>query len=63
MRAPPPIVSRIFQELSNGLLAYNNATKMKAITPALAPPSRSLARPRPTSPDLARPRKTSRDLR
>jgi len=31
MSAPPPIVSRIFQELSNGLLAYNNATKMKEI--------------------------------
>jgi len=31
MRAPPPIVSRIFQEISNGLLAYNNATKMKEI--------------------------------
>ena len=29
--APPPIVSRIFQEISNGLLAYNNATKMKEI--------------------------------
>ena len=31
MAAPPPIVSRIFQEISNGLLAYNNATKMKEI--------------------------------
>jgi len=31
MQAPPPIVSRIFQEISNGLLAYNNATKMKEI--------------------------------
>ena len=31
MRAPPPIVSRIFQELSNGLLFYNNATKMKEV--------------------------------
>jgi len=31
MCAPPPIVSRIFQEISNGLLAYNNATKMKEI--------------------------------
>ena len=31
VRAPAPIVSRIFQELSNGLLAYNNATKMKEI--------------------------------
>lgn len=29
--APPPIVSRIFQELSNGLLAYNHATKMKEV--------------------------------
>jgi len=29
--APPPIVSRIFQEISNGLLAYNNATKMKEV--------------------------------
>ena len=29
--APPPIVSRVFQEISNGLLAYNNATKMKEI--------------------------------
>ena len=31
MRAPPPIVSRIFQELSSGLLFYNNATKMKEV--------------------------------
>jgi len=31
MRAPPPIISRIFQEISNGLLAYNGATKMKEI--------------------------------
>ena len=31
MKAPPPIISRIFQEISNGLLAYNNATKMKEI--------------------------------
>jgi len=31
MKAPPPIVSRIFQEVSNGLLAYNGATKMKEI--------------------------------
>ena len=31
MRAPAPIVSRIFQEISNGLLAYNNATKMKEV--------------------------------
>lgn len=31
MRAPPPIISRIFQEVSNGLLFYNNATKMKEI--------------------------------
>ena len=31
MRAPAPIVSRIFQEVSNGLLFYNNATKMKEI--------------------------------
>jgi len=29
--APAPIVSRIFQELSNGLLAYNAATKMKEV--------------------------------
>jgi len=29
--APPPIVSRVFQEISNGLLAYNNATKMKEV--------------------------------
>ena len=29
--APPPIISRVFQEISNGLLAYNNATKMKEI--------------------------------
>mmetsp|Transcript_3079 Transcript_3079/g.6601 ORF Transcript_3079/g.6601 Transcript_3079/m.6601 type:complete len:543 (-) Transcript_3079:654-2282(-) len=28
---PPPIVSRIFQELSNGLLAFNHATKMKEV--------------------------------
>lgn len=31
MHAPPPIISRIFQEISNGLLAYNNATKIKEI--------------------------------
>ena len=31
MRAPPPIVSRIFQEVSSGLLFYNNATKMKEV--------------------------------
>ena len=31
MRAPPPIISRIFQEVSNGLLFYNNATKMKEV--------------------------------
>ena len=31
VRAPPPIVSRIFQEISNGLLAYNNATKLKEV--------------------------------
>ena len=31
VRAPPPIVSRIFQEISNGILAYNNATKIKEI--------------------------------
>ena len=31
VRAPPPIVSRIFQEISNGILAYNNATKLKEI--------------------------------
>ena len=31
MGAPPPIVSRIFQEISNGLLAYNNAAKMKEV--------------------------------
>ena len=28
---PPPIVGRIFQELSNGLLAYNSAVKMKEV--------------------------------
>lgn len=28
---PPPIVSRVFQELSNGLLAYNAATKIKEV--------------------------------
>ena len=26
--APPPIVSRIFQELSNGLLGFENAYKV-----------------------------------
>ena len=31
LRAPPPIVSRIYQELSNGLLAYNQAVKMKEV--------------------------------
>ena len=31
MHAPPPIISRIFQEISNGMLAYNNATKLKEI--------------------------------
>jgi hypothetical protein len=31
MHAPPPIVSRIFQEMSSGLLFYNNATKMKEV--------------------------------
>jgi predicted membrane chloride channel (bestrophin family) len=31
MKAPPPIISRIFQEVSNGLLFYNNATKMKEV--------------------------------
>eukprot|EP00908_Phaeocystis_cordata_P024202 Transcript_6675.p2 GENE.Transcript_6675~~Transcript_6675.p2 ORF type:complete len:286 (-),score=93.66 Transcript_6675:113-970(-) len=31
MDAPAPIVSRIFQELSNGALAYNAATKMKEV--------------------------------
>lgn len=31
MQAPPPIISRIFQEVSNGLLAYNNAVKMKEV--------------------------------
>ena len=30
-KAPAPIVSRIYQELSNGMLAYNNATKMKEV--------------------------------
>lgn len=30
-KCPPPIVSRVFQELSNGLLAYNNAMKMKQV--------------------------------
>jgi len=30
-KAPAPIVSRIFQELSNGLLAYNHALKLKEI--------------------------------
>jgi predicted membrane chloride channel (bestrophin family) len=29
--APSPIVSRVFQELSNGLLAYNAATKIKEV--------------------------------
>ena len=27
----PPIISRIYQELSNGLLAYNQAIKLKEI--------------------------------
>jgi len=31
VKAPPPIVSRVFQELSNGVLAYNNACKMKEV--------------------------------
>jgi len=30
-KAPAPIVSRIFQEISNGLLAYNQALKLKEI--------------------------------
>ena len=29
--APPPIVSRIYQELSNGMLAYNQCTKLKEV--------------------------------
>ena len=29
--APPPIVSRIFQEISNGMMAFNEATKMKEV--------------------------------
>jgi len=31
LAAPPPIVSRIFQELSNGLLGFENAHKITAI--------------------------------
>jgi len=31
IRAPPPIVSRVFQELSNGVLAYNHACRMKEV--------------------------------
>ena len=31
IKAPPPIVSRVFQEMSNGILAYNNACKMKEV--------------------------------
>jgi len=31
VKAPPPIVSRVFQEVSNGVLAYNNACKMKEV--------------------------------
>ena len=31
VKAPPPIVSRIFQEISNGMLAYNHACKMKEV--------------------------------
>ncbi|KAL1525820.1 hypothetical protein AB1Y20_020658 [Prymnesium parvum] len=31
LQTPTPIVSRIFQEVSNGLLSYNNATKLKEI--------------------------------
>ena len=31
VKAPAPIVSRVFQELSNGVLAYNNACKMKEV--------------------------------
>jgi len=31
LRAPPPIVSRIFQEISNGMLAYNHACKVKEV--------------------------------
>ena len=29
--APAPLVSRVYQELSNGLIAYNMATKMKEV--------------------------------
>ena len=29
--APSPLVSRVYQELSNGLIAYNMATKMKEV--------------------------------
>ena len=31
LQTPAPILSRIFQELSNGLLAYNSAVKMKEV--------------------------------
>jgi len=31
VNAPSPIVSRIFQELSNGMVAFNQATKMKEV--------------------------------
>jgi len=31
IRAPPPIVSRVFQEMSNGALAYNAATRIVEI--------------------------------
>ena len=29
IKAPPPIVSRVFQELSNGVLAFNEACKLR----------------------------------
>lgn len=31
VKAPAPIVSRVFQEISNGVLAYNNAYKLKEV--------------------------------
>ena len=47
MMAPAPLVSRVYQELSNGLIAYNNAVKMKEVpvrqlrTNAAPPPAQS----------------------
>ena len=40
----PPIISRIYQEISNGLLAYNQAIKLKEVSriDTLRPPARAL---------------------